>query len=98
MNRLVIRFLYPVGIPISPNGIDFFSFLSYSKAESFACLRLLRNPKKQYYQQSKIVGAVPRTAQQARSGIGPYGLKAVSSIANPERSRGQLFLRKGANA
>ena len=46
-------------------------------------------PKKQQYHWSKDVGAVPRTAQQARSGIGPYELKAVSSIDNPGYGRGQ---------
>jgi hypothetical protein len=45
-------------------------------------------PKKQQYHWSKCVGAVPRTAQQARSGIGPYELKAVSSMDNPGRNRG----------
>jgi len=46
-------------------------------------------PKKQQYHWPKDVGAVPRTAQQARSGIGPYELKAVSSVDNPGYGRGQ---------
>jgi hypothetical protein len=45
-------------------------------------------PKKQHYPWSKDVGAVPRTAQQARSGIGPYEIKVVSSIDNPVPKRG----------
>jgi hypothetical protein len=45
-------------------------------------------PKKQQYHWSKDVGAVPRTARQARSGIGPYKLKAVSYIDNPVPKRG----------
>jgi hypothetical protein len=45
-------------------------------------------PKKQQYHSSKDVGAVPRTAQQARSGIGPYEIKVVSSIDNPVHRRG----------
>ena len=35
------------------------------------------SPKKEHYPWSKDVGAVPRTAQQARSGIGPYVLKRL---------------------
>ena len=61
---------------------------------AFFCVRLPRGfapPKQQHYPWSKDVGAVPRTAQQARSGIGPYEKKAVSSIDNPGRSRGLLL-------
>jgi hypothetical protein len=45
-------------------------------------------PKKQQYHWSKDVGAVPGTAQQDRSGIGPYELMAVSFMDNPGRNRG----------
>jgi hypothetical protein len=43
------------------------------------------DPKEQNYIDSKNVGAVPRTASQARSGIGPYIPKAVSSSDNTAR-------------
>jgi hypothetical protein len=52
------------------------------------CRVAVSPPKKQHYPWSKDVGAVPRTAQQARSGIGPYEKKAVSSIDNPVPKRG----------
>jgi len=52
-------------------------------------------PKKQQYHCSKDVGAVPRTAQQARSGIGPYELEAFSFIDNPAYGRGQWLAMTG---
>jgi len=45
-------------------------------------------PKKRLDPWSKDVGAVPRTAQQARSGIGPYEIKGVSFIDNPDPKSG----------
>ena len=47
-------------------------------------------PKKQLDPWSKDVGAVPRTARQARSGIGPYEIKGVSSIDNPVPKTGSV--------
>jgi len=53
-------------------------------------LRRFAPPKKQLDPWSKDVGAVPRTARQARSGIGPYEIKGVSFIDNPDPKSGSV--------
>jgi hypothetical protein len=75
----------------------FFVIASEAKQSRFharVCFVAGAPPKKQHYSWSKDAGAVSRTAQQARSGIGPYEIKVVSSIDNPGQSWGLLLAMK----